>query len=422
MDTKTLIENDEELKSIKDPWPILSKEAMPGIIGDFISLATRSSEADPAAIVATFLTRFGAEIGPEVFLMVGDTKHFARIFAVIVGGTSKARKGTSSKPVERLFAGNSSKFVNSSNSLNKNQLWAPAQISPGPLSSGEGLLEAVKDDSFEGNDKRLFILDEEFATALKCTKRDGNTLSTIIRRLWDCGDVEPLTKFNKIKVTGAHVCITTHITLEELNMNFNSMEIFSGLANRFLWICAKRQKVLANPEPMPEDELAKIWGEIINRIGSVYSGLEITLTPEAKDYWKEIYPNISKEQPGLFGAVVNRSEAQALRLAMIYAILDGQKSINEKHLQSALAFWEYAKDSAFYIFGQRSKNPLTEKILNILPVGFLKSTTELYKALGNNVDRNQLKDALKELIETKRIKCTPTKNPGQKTKNIFIRI
>lgn len=42
------------------------------------------------------------------------------------------------------------------------------------------------------DDKRLFVLDEEFASALNCAKSEDNTLSTIIRSMWDSGNLDPL--------------------------------------------------------------------------------------------------------------------------------------------------------------------------------------------------------------------------------------
>jgi hypothetical protein len=43
-------------------WPRFSLAACPGILGEFVSLATRDSEADPAAVCVTMLTRFAAEV------------------------------------------------------------------------------------------------------------------------------------------------------------------------------------------------------------------------------------------------------------------------------------------------------------------------------------------------------------------------
>ena len=89
-------------------WPALSPIALPGLAGEFVALATRGSEADPAAVLATFLVRFGVEVygfesGKGPYVKVGETRHPPRLYAVIVGASSRARKGTSAKPVERAF-------------------------------------------------------------------------------------------------------------------------------------------------------------------------------------------------------------------------------------------------------------------------------------------------------------------------------
>ena len=75
------------------------------------------------------------------------------------------------------------------------------------------------------------ILDEEFGAVLSCTKREGNTLSTILRGAWDTGSLEPLTKTSRIKATRAHIGICTHITLAELHKKLDETEAFNGFAN-----------------------------------------------------------------------------------------------------------------------------------------------------------------------------------------------
>lgn len=91
-----------------------------------------------------------------------------------------------------------------------------ARESSGPLSTGEGLAFHVREESDaererwqaahpeevlrEKGDKRLLVMDEEFASGLACTRREGNTLSMGIRSFWDSGDYAPLTKNNPITV------------------------------------------------------------------------------------------------------------------------------------------------------------------------------------------------------------------------------
>jgi len=398
--------------------PELSTIALPGIVGEFVDLATRNSEADKAAVLATFLARFSIEIGPEPFLMIGDTKHYVRLFTVIVGATSKARKGTSSKPVDRLF-NDSNNFVNSLNSQYTLGYYKPAKTSPGPLSSGEGLLWQVSDQNPDYDErKRLYILDEEFAAALRCTERPGNTLSTTIRKLWDTGNIEPLTKRDRIKVNGAHVGIVTHITMDELNENLKAVGLRNGLANRFIWIFSRRSKLVANPQPMPQNEIAAIQEKMIGTIRDSKK-TQMKLTCEASDLWESLYPEISRDRPGITGSVINRAEAQIMRLAMTYALIDGSYGITVPHLEAAIAFWEYAEDSAIYIFSSRSTNKTLNKIIACLQSG-PKNKTELHNAFGNNMAAEKMDATLAELVDTRLVECKKKKSTGPKPKTIYM--
>lgn len=389
-------------------WPELDPKALFGIAGGFVSFATEKSEADPAAILITLLTRFGVECGPNPFLRVGDAKHRARIFSIIVGASSKARKGTSGKPVLRLF--NFNQLFTEYPELDDGE-FVTAKQTPGPLSTGEGIIYAVRDPQPEWNvrkqelvindpgveDKRLFILDEEFASALSCMKREGNTLSTTIRNAWDSGTLEPLTKTSKIKATGAHIGICMHTTIAELHQKLNEVEAFNGFANRIIWCCAQRKKIVPFPEPMPKRRLRGFQERFLKILQKAQSFDEMHFSNEAKGLWKKIYPELSKENPGLFGGVINRAEAQVCRLSMIYALLDGSDIINQEHLNAALALWDYCEKSARFIFSNREINSWANKILKALESGS-KSTTDLHKVFNGKLAGETLDKVLSELI------------------------
>jgi hypothetical protein len=78
---------------------------------------------------------------------------------------------------------------------------------------------------------------------------------------------------------------------------------------------------------------------------------------EARKDWEAIYPFLSREEPGLLGAVVARAEAHTVRLAMVYALLDGDHMIRRAHLKAAHALWNYCEASARYIFGDMLRDP-----------------------------------------------------------------
>jgi hypothetical protein len=410
-------------------WPLFPVAALPGIVGDFVNLATRDSEADPAAVCVTMLTRFAAEVyghaenkGPHIY--IGETLHAPRLFAVICGNSSKARKGTSLSPVSKLFT---REYCLASDMKDMN-LPLPARESGGPLSTGEGLACQVRDESEEererrrkmnpneplrdSGDKRLMIQDEEFASGLACTTREGNTLSMGLRCFWDSGDYAPLTKNNPVRVKNAHICIITHITMQELAVALADVQAFNGFGNRFLWICARRSKLVALPSRMPVDEFAPLQNELWRLIGHAQQCGLVAMTNSAKAQWESVYPELSKEHSGLAGCIINRAEAQTMRLALIYALLDGQNTIGNRHRDAALALWSYAQASALYIFGDRTTDPLEEKILCLLATGE-KTGTELNKHFGGHVSKECLQTILQNLEAQRRITLTRIESGGR---------
>jgi hypothetical protein len=77
-------------------WPDpMDEEAMHGIAGEFVRMVEGDTEADRAAILIQFLVAFGVLVGRYAYYLVEATKHFANLYAVLVGATAKGRKGTS---------------------------------------------------------------------------------------------------------------------------------------------------------------------------------------------------------------------------------------------------------------------------------------------------------------------------------------
>lgn len=141
------------------------------------------------------------------------------------------------------------------------------------------------------------------------------------------------------------------------------------------------------------------------------------MSPGARDLWGAVYPSLTQDHPGQAGCVINRGEAQVTRLSMIYALLDGQQVIAERHLTSALAFWWYCKESAMVIFGQREADPMAAKVLNALHDG-PQSLTDLHRALGNNMNKNRIKVALEEMVRSGRLQSATEQTAGRQ-KTVF---
>lgn len=403
-------EDDDASALVKDAWPTLDKKALYGLAGVLTLAIDAYTEADPLAVLLNILTAFGNLVGPRAHFRVEHTKHWLRIFAVLVGLTAKGRKGTSWSTPRHVFAA-------------IDEGWATTRVTSG-LSSGEGLIYAVRDERWEKQpirqkgrvvdyqrvlvdegvaDKRLLLVEEEFAQALKVMNREGNILSPILRQAWDTGTLNPLTKTNPIMATSAHISIIGHITKPELLRHLHDTEMANGYANRFLWVLVRRSKKIPNPTGVPESVLNPLIIRLQKAVEVAKQIGEMHRDAEAEAWWAELYDDLSEGQPGLFGAITARAEVQVMRLAAIYAAFDGTTMIHVSHLEAALAVWRYCEDSARYIFGDSTGDAVADRILSALQEKGPLDRTAMRDLFGRNMPSTRTEQALSTLKQAKRI-------------------
>lgn len=387
-------------------WPApLREQAFHGIAGEFVELIEPHTEADSAALLVQFLAGFGNLVGRTSYFTAEADHHYPNVFAVMVGETSKGRKGSSFGQVKRLL-------------LLIDETWA-GRIKGG-LSSGEGLIWSVRDpitkreptrengrvtgyqeieaDPGEG-DKRLFVVEPEFASVLRVSARDGNTLSPVVRQSWDTGDLRTLTTGRSgslVQATEAYVSIIGHVTKDELRRYLDRTEAGNGFANRFLWCCVCRSKCLPEGGGAQGVNLDSLVIRLKDALTMAYRG-EVRRDDEAREIWAAVYPDLSEGKPGLFGAVTSRSEAQVMRLALIYALLDQSPLIKKEHLLAALAVWDYCEASARYIFGDAVGDPVADSLVDALKTSGAMTRTEISNFFGRNVSSGRIQKALSAL-------------------------
>jgi Protein of unknown function (DUF3987) len=332
-------------------------------------------------------------VGRNAYFTVEGTRHYTNLFVVLVGRTSESRKGTTHDRVKQLL-----NLVNSD--------WVKNNCTSG-LSTGEGLIHAVRDASDGPNgcdlgvtDKRLLVVESEFAIVFKQFNRQGNILSTTIRQAWDSGDLGNLSKGSPERATGAHISILAHITPEELRRSMSDTEAANGFGNRFIWVHVKRSKHLAFGGDLKDEELQPLAERIKTALASAETAGEIGFDDDCRKLWKERYPSLNQGCDGLVGALTSRAPAQVRRLAIIYALLDQSRVVRVEHLRAALAFWSYAELSAKAIFGDSLGDPVVDTILDSLrnnPGGLTR--TEIHSLLGRNRGAREIDRAFKILTE-----------------------
>lgn len=370
----------------------LGDRAFHGLAGRIIREIEPHSEADPAAILAQLLAAFGNAVGRGPGFRVEANRHHANLFVGIVGETAAARKGSSLGQALHLIK-------------QADPGW-PNRIKGG-ASSGEGLIWEVRDPSAVAQDadpgvadKRLLVVETELSSPLERMGGVGNTLSAVLRQAWDGDKLDTLVKTNRATATDAHLSVIGHITGEELRRKLTATEQANGFANRFLWICARRSKLL----PRGGEIESLNWQPLRRQLQAALRGGskagDVGMTEPAWALWERVYEDLSTPPPGMLGATTARAPAQVRRLALVYALLDQKREVMPDHLRAALEVWRYAADSAALLFGNALGDPTADAILAQLQTSEdglrLK---EIHDAFGRHRSADEIDRALHALAD-----------------------
>jgi hypothetical protein len=364
------------MESLRRPAP--RKELLYGLVGEVVDLFEPYTEGDPLAIASQFLVGFGNCVGRGPRMYVGETAHYANEYLLLVGKSSRARKGDSRnsafRPLEQADPD-----------------WA-LQCLAGGLTSGEGIVFHVRDrverDSGNGPevvdpgvaDKRLCVFEPEFVSVLKAFDRQASTLSPVVRQAWDGGNLRTLGKNSPLRATDAHISIIGHITHADLQAHLTDTEAANGLANRFLILEVHRSKELPIPGRAPDRDVRSLVGRVQDALFSARRVGEVSFADEAAEWWEgDLYRELTRDVPGLFGALTARGEAHVLRLASLYSLLSRSHKLEIPHLEAAKALWDHCAESIRSIFQGRTGNDDADRIIDGTNPGQKVTLTEIQR-------------------------------------------
>ncbi|MEZ8088121.1 hypothetical protein [Vibrio sp. 1S139] len=343
--------------------PQLDDKGRYGLVGDFMAKLSDSTEAIPEFMGAEVISFLSASINRgQVTTSFGATKTEPRCNALMVAGTGEG-KGLSSKQFRAVKP-----FINDL------QILSPEHS--GGLSSSEGLVNSIRDDSedSDGNivegvlDKRLFVTEEEFFNVIAKSKSGSSTLSSTIRCLFDGGELAPLTKFNRIGCKKPHVVIYAHVTPKELTEKLSFIEISNGFLNRFPIFYGVRQPDVPFPKCMREDVLEEL-AESLERvlIWCNEEKRELTYSDEYRKLWEENYSRLRNlgARGSIEADLLVRARHYTSMYAMIFAATDCSLVIEKHHLDAALAWIDYWQQSVKYIYNTEIQSVIANEKLQV---------------------------------------------------------
>jgi Protein of unknown function (DUF3987) len=358
--------------------PALAPSALHGLPGDIVRALAPHTEADPAALLLTFLAMFGCAVGGGPHDRVGSTPHPARLFVLIVGDAATARKGTAGDVIEDLMR-------------RAEPEWHDERIHRG-IQSAEALIRLVDDGL--SHDRRLMVVESEFGRLLSTLAQRGNLSATIK----DAYDGKPLhvtvrNENRSLKATRPHISIVGHVQPGVLVERLPEVELFSGFANRFLFAVVNRSQLLPSGGSVDEAVLDGLADRIHDAVDSAWEfalaqtdpisrqlyehfgmqpPVELPRTEDFTTRWRGLYGEgnrsgpLNRHEPGILGEFTGRAPTHVLRLAVTYALADQSIVLDVQHLEAAFAVWEYCAASARAIFGSITGDRDVDRVLNAL--------------------------------------------------------
>jgi hypothetical protein len=275
-------------------------------------------------------------------------------------------------------------------------------------------------------DPRLLIGENEFGNVLKTVNSENSVYSEVLRNGYDSEKLENRTRGKGhfvIPEGQYHLSLFANITGEELQSLMNKTELYNGFGNRFLYVWAKRSKVVAFSEQQTNaDELERIGSDLAVRVEQAQNLGRVRFSQDATLLWKEKYEEQELDEPGgVLETVIARSGNHTQRLALIYALADGSSTIEVEHLNAALAVWDYCRATAAHVFKDRpavqkgdsaKRDRLKIRITEYLYQNGEVGKTQLRKGATSHSNESEFQAAVDELREQGVISARWVKTSG----------
>ncbi len=301
-----------------------------GVIADYRDIVKDTTEAADALHLGAVLTVISAMIGRRVGARFGSDDIYPMLFTVLVGATGWSRKETAMK---RAMNDLIQPLPGSLDIL------IPGFYEINDITSAEGLAEVM------AKNPNTMIRLAELTVLLSNMKRKGTeNLTDKLINLWDAPKMfEIIRRANSTRVEYPALSMLGATQPGRLATAMTEEHILSGFANRIVFVAGAPKKAMAEPSSVNRKDMYALYQGIHRSIASYHQGALLPRSAATKRRWDEWYMEI-REKTGddeETEAMRARHQMIALKIALIFAVTDGAKEIEVKHLDPAIAFIEW---------------------------------------------------------------------------------
>jgi hypothetical protein len=300
-----------------------------GLIGEYIELMAPTSEASESFHLGVGLTVAGAIMGRHVRVNFSGPL-YGNLFTLLVGVSGRSRKDTAIR--------RGRDFMWQSFSDGTVQRYIPVSVLT-DIASSEGLLGALE------NQPNILLYLTELSKLMAKGRRESTR--TIFGTLMEAFDTPPrmmnLSLKSKIVAENPYLSILSATQPKILEDLMSDAEVYSGFINRWLIIPGEPRGSIAWPPPVD----AQISALLLERMHkSIFDGFpehaELTLSADARSFWSDWYDAdhaVARTEDE--GAMRGRYATLIVKVALIYAVLDGEHLLTRAHLERGIALIEW---------------------------------------------------------------------------------
>jgi len=325
-----------------------------GLLGDLLRVAMPHTEADSTAVASQLIAATANMIGRGPYFKDDTANHYLGTNVAIVATSCLDRKTTALCVALKILRGIDPRWEED---CQVDHLW-----------SGEDVITGVRGQTHSGSKRarskvsnvqgtRLFIVDSEFARTLAAMRRPDDSISPVLRRLWNKGSVRTMVDEKPVKITDAHVGVVGHFNLGGGIPNLKLDAKRDGILGQFLWFFVRRSKSLFRSR-WPTDELAPLVLRLKTAVAFARTVGEMKRSQKAEALWPKLRARLTEQRPQGLPGVENlkrHAPTHVMRTACMFALLDMTSTIKTQHLKAAMAMWQFVDQSIDFIFTERKR-------------------------------------------------------------------
>jgi hypothetical protein len=354
--------------------PDLGEQVFKGceILRDFVNLTAPQVETDVNNLVCDFLACAGAAIGLKAHAKIVADRHPAATYHLLIADSATG-KGTCFNTVNSLFSiavADWNKYPRHSVRSTQALIRMLAEVSSETITEGEDdKAEAKPNPNPKYTEGRLLLRTPEISSIFKSMRAEWNTVSQTLREAYDGG---PLSNERGDQALSVYVnnpyalALLGDITGWELSEVIQGVDFANGSANRFIWCVSHRSKLIPRGGKLPD---YSALAERLKRVIPTTPLGELTFSESGGAAWDGWVYTLPLEDAGRLGSACGRMRANALRLAVLFAVLDenrlslpGAPRIEAAHVHAAAAIMNRHRDTVAWFLNRPAAMPEVSEV------------------------------------------------------------